>query len=215
MAYFLNKLKIRYILIVFCIIGIGFLAFLLLIPYIYSLPIFNNNPSNNKLKYSISNTSLAKQIQPSLTLSDDTKLPLENKLVIPKIGVDSNIIEGENLNVLNKDEGVWREPKSGSPVDGGNMVIAGHRFQYLPPNTHTFYNLNKLEKDDLIIVYWKDTTGKTKDYLYKIYETKIVEPTDVSIRNIEGGLKNQITLYTCGPEVGQNAKRIVVLAVLL
>jgi len=69
---------------------------------------------------------------------------LENRLVIPKIGVDSEILEGSSLDVLLTKEGVWREPYDSTPDQDGNVMIAGHRFQYLPPNTHTFYNLEEV-----------------------------------------------------------------------
>lgn len=132
-----------------------------------------------------------------------------NRLYIPKIGVDSKILEGSTLDVLSEQEGVWREPNTAKPNDSipGNMVIAGHRFQYLPPNRTTFYNLNKLKTNDNIQVYWD---GKVHHYeIYKIFE---VEPDQVEVRSLETDSEgSEITLYTCTP-IFSSKKRLVVKA---
>jgi LPXTG-site transpeptidase (sortase) family protein len=142
------------------------------------------------------------------------KLPPDHRLVIPKIGVDTAIVEGSNLEVLDRVEGAWREPGSSTPLSSGNMVIAGHRFQYLPPNTTTFYHLNKLASGDKILVYWKED-GEIKDYIYEIYNIQVVEPTAYEVRFPNPEYEKEITLYTCGPEVGERDKRIVVKAKLI
>ncbi len=134
--------------------------------------------------------------------------------MIPKIGVDSEILEGDTLDILNKKEGVWREPDSSTPENIGNMVIAGHRFQYLPPNTNTFYNLDKLNVNDIIVIYWQKDS-KIQDFIYKIYDIKEVNPNQTEIRNFDKNLNGQLTLYTCGPNVGEKDKRIVIKAKLI
>ncbi|MEA3357458.1 MAG: sortase, partial [Patescibacteria group bacterium] len=82
------------------------------------------------------------------------KIPEENWLVIPCIGVDALIAEGETGDAL--DRGVWHRPRTGSPDSGGNMVLTAHRFKYLPPNNLTFYHLDKVRKSDKVIVYWNE-----------------------------------------------------------
>lgn len=74
------------------------------------------------------------------------------------------------------------------------MVIAGHRFQYLPPNTNTFYNLEDLKLDDKIIVFWKG-----KNYVYQVYSTFEVTPEETGIRDNNPDIPHEITLYTCTP----------------
>lgn len=111
-------------------------------------------------------------------------------LQIPSIGVDVKIVEGDSDSSL--DLGVWRRPDTGDPENGGNMVLTGHRFQYLPPNNTTFYHLPKVEVGDEIIVYWDEI-----EYDYIVNETFVVEPDAVEIE--EDSAYPMLTLYTCTP----------------
>jgi len=123
---------------------------------------------------------------------------LTNRLIIPKIGVNAEIHEYPNLDILNQKEGVWREPISSDLSRGNNMVIAGHRWQYLPPNMATFYLLPELVDGDEIFVFWE---GETHRYLVNdSYET---------VRTDAGVFRDTeiptVTLYTCTPlETGVN-----------
>ncbi len=128
-----------------------------------------------------------------------------NRLVIPTIGVHIPIVEGNNEGVLF--QGAWRRPNTSTPDKGGNTVITGHRFQYVPPNNKTFYNLNKLEKGAKIFVFWNN-----KEYRYLVSETFIVEPEQVEIEDDLPG--NVLTLYTCHP-LWTADKRLVVRANLV
>ncbi|BCX13765.1 MAG: hypothetical protein KatS3mg085_297 [Candidatus Dojkabacteria bacterium] len=131
-----------------------------------------------------------------------------NLLIIPKIGVKAKILEHSDLSILDVEEGVWREPFTNTPEDeGGNTVIAGHRFQYLPPNTSTFYHLDKLKSGDKILVIWDK-----KEYIYEVQDIFEVEPSDTYIRDNSG--ESLLTLYTCTP-LGSEARRLVVRAKLL
>jgi len=129
-------------------------------------------------------------------------IPGENRLVIPKILVDTEIVEGENSEALLR--GAWREPKTARPGEGGNVVISGHRFLYEPPNNTTFYLLDKLEVGDKLIVYWE---GEELDY--EVEEMKVVEPHEIDILSM--GDEEKLTVYTCTPLFSQ-AQRLVVLA---
>ena len=132
-----------------------------------------NTTEAARREYNYENTNLAK-----------------NRLVIPAIGVNIPIVEGKNENVLF--QGAWRRPNTSTPDRGGNTVITGHRFHYVPPHNQTFYNLNKLENGAKIFVFWKD-----KEYIYKVYESFVVEPEQVEIEdNLPGDI---LTLYTCHP----------------
>ena len=84
-----------------------------------------------------------------------------NSLVIPAIGVDIPIVEGATDKALR--EGAWRRPETGTPDKGGNTVLTGHRYQYVPPNNKTFYNLDKLEIGQLMYVYWNE-----EKYVYEV-----------------------------------------------
>ena len=128
-----------------------------------------------------------------------------NRLIIPTIGVYIPIVEGKDESVLYR--GAWRRPNSSTPDLGGNTVITGHRFHYIPPNNKTFYNLNKLQKEAKVFVFWNN-----KQYLYEVYESFIVKPEQTEIEGPLSG--NILTLYTCHP-LWTADKRLVVRAKLV
>ncbi len=113
-----------------------------------------------------------------------------NRLIIPTIGVHIPIVEGNDESVLNR--GAWRRPNASTPDKGGNTVITGHRFHYIPPNNKTFYNLNKVGIGSKVIVFWND-----EEYRYTVYERFVVQPQQTEIENPMEG--NILTLYTCHP----------------
>jgi sortase A len=127
-----------------------------------------------------------------------------NFLIIPQIGVNINIVEGQNESVLS--QGAWRRPNSSTPDKGGNTVITGHRFHYIPPNNKTFYNLDKLQEGSKIFVYWKG-----ERYIYTVYDVFLVKPERLDIEGPREG--NILTLYTCHP-LWTADKRLVILSVL-
>lgn len=124
-----------------------------------------------------------------------------NRLLIPKIGVSTAILEGPSLKILDKEEGVWHQ--TGTLADG-NFVLAGHRWRYLPPNTSTLYNLDKVVAGDTIVVDWRG-----KRLIYGVTEIKTVSATQTSILSSDPK-KPHITVYTCS-DVAQT-KRVVVIA---
>lgn len=132
--------------------------------------------------------------------------PPDNRLVIPKIGVNLPIVEGqESESALWK--GAWRISGSSTPKFGGNTVLSAHRFRYRPPSNLTLYLLDKVKRGDVMIVYWQG-----KEYDYRITETKIVprENTDIA----EPTLTDQLTVFTCHP-LFSTKERLVVVGELL
>lgn len=129
-----------------------------------------------------------------------------NRLIITKIGVNAPIVESQNSE-YGLSLGAWHVPESSNPEKGGNTVITGHRFKYLPPSNLTFYLLDKLEAGDVISVVWHE-----EKYYYKVRELKIVEPTDLSVE--AKSTEPILTLYTCHP-IYSTDKRLVVVADLL
>lgn len=221
---FLKIFKTRKFWIILSLIVFLVVSGLVAWPYTYALKYELNKPEENTIEYSVSDPKLLlpselrspnadpEKVKDALAkLKFKNRLATNNRLVIPKIAVDTPVVEGSNLDVLLREEGAWREPESTKPTENGNMVIAGHRFQYLPPNTSTFYNLNKVGNGDKILVYWKED-GKNLDFVYEVYETLTVNPEDTFVRNFDPKNNKEITLYTCGPEVGADTKRIVVKA---
>lgn len=140
---------------------------------------------------------------PTARKQDNVIIPEENRLLIPKIGVNAEIVEGKSLGIINK-AGVWHEIPSTNPTTAGNMVIAGHRFKFLPPNQSTLYSMDKVDVGDEIIIFWEQ-----EKYTYQVYETEVVEPTAVQIRD-DHGFK-ELTIYTCTP-LWTTKQRLVVKA---
>jgi len=129
-----------------------------------------------------------------------------NRLIITKIGVNAPIVESQSSE-YGLAKGAWHVPESSSPDQGGNTVITGHRFKYLPPSNLTFYLFDKLEAGDIVSLIWHE-----KNYYYKIREVKIIEATDFSI--MEESEKPILTMYTCHP-IYSTEQRLVVIADLI
>jgi sortase A len=132
--------------------------------------------------------------------------PTDNRLVIPSIGVNIPIVEGQNQKVA-LNQGAWRIPNSSTPPDGGNTVLSGHRFRYRPPSNLTLYLLDQVHSGDIMIVYWQG-----KEYDYKVSQTKIVprDKTDMA----EPTLTPQLTVFTCHP-LFSTKNRLVVIGELI
>ena len=124
----------------------------------------------------------------------------QNILIIPKINVKIDIVEGKDESAL--DNGAWRMPQGSTPDKGSNTVITGHRWKYRPPSEKTFYLLDKLEIGDTFQVFWNG-----KEYDYKVSSISIVVPTDLSV--IEPTSSSVATLITCTPLFSVEKRLIV------
>lgn len=125
-----------------------------------------------------------------------------DRLIVPGINLEQKIWFGRDPNLVHK--GVWHIPKSSTPDRGSNTVLAGHRWTYR--DDAVFYHLDKVSTGDpLVMVY----DGKL--YTFRVFEKKIVEPTDVYIE--DPSEETRLTLYTCHP-LWSNKQRLVVVAEL-
>ncbi len=172
---------------------------LLSLPYIPRITFLIKKPKINPAAYQ----EAAKSTKAGTPVKVDPQKP-GNRLVLPDIGVDTQVIEGKNLNVIGKNQGVWRESRTITPEIDGNLVIAGHRFLYTATNGGWFYNLPELKVGQTIYVRWND-----KVYPYEVYRTRSVLPTQVDIRDAEPGVPRKLTMYTCYP-LGSTSKRFVI-----
>lgn len=129
-----------------------------------------------------------------------------NRVIIPKIGVNAPIVVTDNAD-YGLSQGAWLVPNTSTPDKGGNTVITGHRFKYLPPHNLTFYLFHKLEAGDLVSIVWKE-----RDYLYRVKETRIVADTEVSILNHTD--EPTLTMFTCHP-IYSIEKRLVIISELV
>lgn len=182
------------------LIGVALVSlFILLMPYLPRLWFLVAKPKINATPYHQAAT-LTKVGKPVEVTSDKPG----NRLILPGIGVDAQIIEGKSINVIGRNQGVWHETSKFDPSLPGNMVIAGHRFLYTATNGGWFYNLPELKIGSKIYVRWND-----KMYEYEIYNTRSVMPTQVDIRDTDPAVPKKLTMYTCYP-LGSTAKRFVV-----
>lgn len=127
----------------------------------------------------------------------------ENRLYIPKIGVDVDIVAGVDEKSL--EDGAWhRVPENGDPISGGNFVLAGHRFNLgmTPQQTRAkspFYHIHNLQEGDDIYVDYKGVR-----YAYKVNALSKVEDNATYIE--ERTEDSTLTVYSCdlrGPEYGR------------
>ena len=119
------------------------------------------------------------------------------KLTIPQMEriKDDTIPNGKGTRMkLFKENAAVHIAGTGFPwEDEANIYIAGHRLGFEGTNSWlAFYDLEVLENGDE--VYLTDSEGKK--YTYKIFEKKIVEPTDLSVMKPVKG-KNILSLQTC------------------
>lgn len=129
--------------------------------------------------------------------------PQQNLVVIPKIGVTIDIVEGlDGKSALR--QGAWRLPGTSTPERGGNTVVAAHRYLFRPPSSRTFYNLDKLTTGDIINVAWQGQV-----YVYRVRDVRVVQPYQVEI--LADTADTVITLFTCAP-LFTSKQRLVVVA---
>lgn len=121
-------------------------------------------------------------------------------LYIPSANIKGDVVDQEDVHGMER--GFWHFPLSNEPGKRGNTVIIAHRFQYLPPRTDTFFNLDKVKVGDKIIVEQKNAT-----FRYTVVSTKVVEKTDRSI--LVNYNDYRITLVTCTP-LWTSRQRLVV-----
>lgn len=183
---------------------LAFGSYIIASPYIPLLaqnPVKENQTIYDKIPYE---SSIARAN--GLDTQKLKPVPKENRIVIPKMGLDAPILESEDREVL--DQGVWRRPNTSNPENGSNTVIVAHRFLYTKANTtDTFYFLDKLTTDDLITVFWNG-----KDYNYKVKAIKEVTPDMIEVEDPSD--KPILTLYTCTPILTAE-NRLVVIAELI
>ena len=94
----------------------------------------------------------------------------------------------------------------GNPNEVGNLCISGHNYK----NSKFFGKLQNIKNGDIIQI--TDLNGQTLDY--KVYDTKIVDPSDTSCTSQLTNGNIEITLITCYYENGSAhaSKRFIVKA---
>ncbi len=101
--------------------------------------------------------------------------------------------DGDDEEALGQNAGIHFTGTGFPWQEEANVYIAGHRLGY--PNMESF--LSFWDQDNVQVgdeVYVTDANGK--EYTYKVFESLIVEPTDVWVIEPVPG-KNILTLQTC------------------
>ncbi len=127
-----------------------------------------------------------------------------NRIIINKMGVDAQILEGDTETMLW--QGVVRI-NSGSIPGSGNTVITAHRYLHRPGSANgykSFYNIHKLTHGDIVTIFWEG-----EKYEYQVESSLVVEPSETSI--LYNTAKSQLTLFSCTP-LFTSDKRLVVIA---
>lgn len=137
-------------------------------------------------------------------------------LIIPKIGVNAAVIPavnpadpGQYLEALKK--GVAHASTSYFPNQKGTVYLFSHstNYDWFVKNLNAvFYLLKNLDTNDLVIIYYKN-----RQYVYKITDKRVVEPTEVSYLVPHAG-KPSLILQTCWP-VGTTKQRLLIFADLV
>lgn len=143
------------------------------------------------------------------TLERVTKAPYkEFYLTVPKLKIDNALVKVDSNDLS---ENLAHLPVSALPGEKGNVFISGHSAlsRFLNLKAVLFANLSSLKKGDEIIVNAAGTQFK-----YQIVESKVVDPTDLSVLNAPDTKGRFISLMTCVPP-GLNFKRLVVLGKMM
>lgn len=136
----------------------------------------------------------------------------EPKLIIPKINVELPVVYDVDT-IQEKDiqegleRGVVHYPTTSNPGEKGNGVIFGHSSNNILNKGNykfAFVLLNRLQTDD---TFYIEKNGVR--YVYKVFDSKIVSPNEVSVLGDVPGKTSTMALITCDPP-GTALKRLVV-----
>jgi sortase A len=121
------------------------------------------------------------------------------RISIPRLHLSAMVEEGVDDNTLAR--AVGHIPGTALPGDRGNIGIAGHRDTF-------FRALKDLQRADRI-----DITTHSGRFHYIVDSLRVVEPSDVSVLQPDGG--RTLTIVTCFPfqYIGNAPRRFIVHAV--
>lgn len=130
--------------------------------------------------------------------------PYNTQLEIKKVNIKGKIFDGTDSKTLSN--GLWHFPLSTGPGTEGNFIVIAHRYDKMPPNQDTFFNLDKVDIGDEILI-----TQDKNEWTYIVTESKIVESNDRSV--LMQTQDHRITLITCAP-LWSSEKRLIVIGKL-
>jgi sortase A len=156
---------------------------------------------------------------PSNAPTDNEMEPqtFHGRIQIPKIEVDSPLLEGIRINTLDYGPGHW--PGTAMPGQLGNVVVAGHRTSHnadflrldeLAPGDQVVFDLDAtegFERTDGVAVSVPTPDVYTGKYVYVVNSVEIVTPDSMWV--VAQDYRHSATLFACHPP-GSVAERIVV-----
>lgn len=181
------------------------------LPVVVSLVLFMtgmyllyNTFSPNLPNFSINSQSVAQK------LTTTQPVVQENRIYMPQINVDVPIVDVKVHETEERalDKGaIHRVPANGNPKDGGNYVVAAHRFTLgiTPSQTRAkspFYHIDQVKVGDQLYI---DFDGVR--YAYKVFKKEFVAETKVSIE--ERTEKPQLTVYSCGLSGSHDGREVI------
>jgi sortase A len=141
---------------------------------------------------------------------------IDFSIIIPKINAKAPIID--NVDPSNQEayikalkKGVAHAAGTAYPGDVGNVYLFAHStdaFYNVGHYNAVFFLIGHLNPGDEIDIFYKG-----RQYIYTVYDKKVVEPTDTKYLGTLTEGDKTLTLQTCYPP-GTTLKRLVVLAKL-
>jgi sortase A len=122
------------------------------------------------------------------------------RIVIPAIGVDAEVVEGDDWEQLKYQVG--HHLHTANPGQRGNLVLSAHNDIY----GKIFRDLDELDLEDEVVVY-----AGEQSFTYRVKATRIVAPTEVSV--MAPTTRPVVTLISCYPYL-VDTHRIVVIGEL-
>lgn len=146
-----------------------------------------------------------------IILDSSAAVGKESKIIIPKINVEIPVIYDEDSTEESEfqtalERGVVHYATTPEPGEKGNAAIFGHSSNNILNRgkyKFAFVLLSRLENGDTFII---EKGGKR--YIYKIFDKKIVKPTDVGVLGSTARTAT-VSLITCDPP-GTSLNRLVV-----
>lgn len=200
----LKKKRYKYPLL----IGSAFLLIYLFfnLPTYYARLTYNTTTTNTTILKQ--EETVQKKMSESAALNPGEVIPVESRIVIPKLSVNAPIIfvdsRAEEDIQKGLEKGVVHYQGTANPGDIGNSFITGHSSNYWwSPGkyNYVFVLLDKMETGDQVITYYNG-----KKFVYTVREKIVVEPTEVSV--LLPTETPTMTLMTCTPP-GTSWKRLI------
>ena len=175
--------------VVLTLVGVGFLA------YPWLSDVYTTEVVQRRLRTEFRTPQMREKYEAHQVEEGDGL----TRIVIPRLGVDTIVVEGTSPAALKAGAGHY--PETPLPGENGNMAIAGHRTTYGKP----FADIDLLSVGDDI--YLETPVGA---FLYKVDKPPfVIDPADRTV--LEPTPMPSLTLTACHPKFSA-AERLVVQA---